>query len=135
MNGNSIKKEMIAARDEYISVLRKELLGPGSEICIPDAEHELISSSPVKRYLVGILYPQGNKLEDNNESHSDEAEIRTEEMSKENAKKDNGKKQKDKESVFDDEIEESVDEFIHLFAAKSYLCADYHTFTKFEVGN
>ena len=110
MNGNSIKKEMIAARDEYISVLRKELLGPGSEICIPDAEHELISSSPVNRYLVGILYPQGNKLEDNNESHSDEAEIRTEEMSKENAKKDNGKKQKDKESVFNDEIEESVDD-------------------------
>ena len=99
MNGNSIKKEMIAARDEYISVLRKELLGPGSEICIPDAEHELISSSPVNRYLVGILYPQGNKLEDNNESHSDEAEIRTEEMSKENAKKHNGKKQIYKESV------------------------------------
>ena len=42
-------KQYITARDEYISLIRDELLGPGSEINIPDKDHELISTSPDKR--------------------------------------------------------------------------------------
>ena len=38
--------EYIAARKEYVERVKKELLGPGSEVSIPDEEHELISSSP-----------------------------------------------------------------------------------------
>lgn len=59
----------ISARKEYISLVKKELLGPGSEVSIPDEEHELISSSPHVRYSIGILFPQENKLNaDNNDS-------------------------------------------------------------------
>ena len=60
--------EFIQAREDYIELIKKELLGPGSEISLPDEEHELISDSPNTRYSMGILYPQGNKLNaDNND--------------------------------------------------------------------
>ena len=42
-------------------------MGPGSEFSVPDPEHELISSSPLSRYSVGILFPQGNKIEQDND--------------------------------------------------------------------
>ena len=53
-----MKAKMIETRKEYIGLIKKELLGPGSEISIPDKEHELISSSPKSRYSIGILYPR-----------------------------------------------------------------------------
>ena len=71
MSKKEIQEQLIRARDEYISLIKSELLGPGSEFNIPDAEHELISSSPMLRYYVGILYPQGNRLNLNN----DEAKV------------------------------------------------------------
>ena len=37
----SDKQEMIKVRDEYIELVKKELMGPGSEISIPDVDHEL----------------------------------------------------------------------------------------------
>jgi hypothetical protein len=60
---------LIKVRDEeLISLMRKELLGPGSEISIPDDEHEIISDLPETRYSIGILYPQKNEMgADNNE--------------------------------------------------------------------
>lgn len=61
-------KEFLLARDEYIARVKEELLGPGSEISIPDAEHELITNSPDVRYSIGILFPKNNKLNaDNND--------------------------------------------------------------------
>lgn len=61
--------EFLSARDEYIARVKEELLGPGSEISIPDAEHELITNSPDVRYSIGILFPKNNKLNaDNNDS-------------------------------------------------------------------
>ena len=60
MTGDEIRGSMIAAREEYIGIIRSELLGPGSEFSVPDAEHEIISTSPTSRYSVGILFPQGN---------------------------------------------------------------------------
>lgn len=62
MTNNDIREQMIASREEYIQLIKAELLGPGSEFSQPDVEHELISSSPVSRYSVGILYPQGNQV-------------------------------------------------------------------------
>ena len=47
-------KEYIEARKEFISLVKKELLGPGSEVSIPDEEHELISNTPDVRYSIGI---------------------------------------------------------------------------------
>lgn len=52
------KREMLNIRDEYIELIKKELMGPGSEIDIPDSEHELISERPSTRYSVGILFPK-----------------------------------------------------------------------------
>jgi len=71
------KKELIKARDEYIERIKAELLGPGSEFSIPDAEHELISSSPIMRYSVGVLFPQENVIKLNNDevAISDEKEF------------------------------------------------------------
>ena len=62
------KSEMIKTRDEYIELIKRELLGPGSEVSLPDIEHELISDSPNTRYSVGILYTRENKINaDNND--------------------------------------------------------------------
>ena len=67
MTGKEIRNEMIAAREEYIGIIKSELLGPGSEFSVPDAEHEIISSTPTSRYSVGILFPQGNLIEQDND--------------------------------------------------------------------
>lgn len=67
MTGNDIKKGMIAAREEYIGIIRSELLGPGSEFSVPDAEHEIISTTPISRYSVGILFPKGNLANQDND--------------------------------------------------------------------
>lgn len=71
MTGNEIRRAMISAREEYIGMIRSELLGPGSEFSIPDAAHEIISTTPISRYSVGILFPQGNLInQDNDETVS-----------------------------------------------------------------
>ena len=57
------KSEMIKARDEFIALVKAELLGPGSEVSVPDAEHELITTVPEKRYSTGILFPKENKMQ------------------------------------------------------------------------
>ena len=67
MTGSEIRKDMISAREEYIEIIKAELMGPGSEFSLPDAEHELISSSPTSRYSVGILFPQGNAINQDND--------------------------------------------------------------------
>lgn len=70
-----LKNEMIRARDEFITLIKKELLGPGSEVSIPDEEHELITASPEKRYSIGILFPQGKRMKaDNGDVDSGESE-------------------------------------------------------------
>lgn len=69
------KKEMLKTRDEFIELIKKELLGPGSEVSIPDAEHELITTPPEKRYSIGILFPRNNKMNaDNNDADRIEEE-------------------------------------------------------------
>ena len=55
------KKQMIEARNEYVELIKAELLGPGSEFSVQDKEHELISANPTSRYSVGILFPQENQ--------------------------------------------------------------------------
>ena len=59
------QKELLELRKKITVAMRAELLGPGSEISYPDAEHELISEYPSDRYSVGILYPQNVKFGDN----------------------------------------------------------------------
>lgn len=76
------KNEMISARDEFVTLIKNELLGPGSEVSIPDAEHELITASPEKRYSIGILFPQGKRMKaDNGDVDSGETEETEDDMS------------------------------------------------------
>jgi hypothetical protein len=59
---------MNETRVELVTNIRKEMLGPGSEYSIPDEEHEIITDLPEIRYSVGILFPQKNLINaDNNE--------------------------------------------------------------------
>lgn len=67
MNESEIRKQLIDAREEYIKIIKSELLGPGSEFSLQDIEHELISSTPTSRYSVGILFPQGNQMNQDND--------------------------------------------------------------------
>ncbi len=71
MTDKEIRHQLIDAREEYINIIRAEVMGPGSEFSVPDAEHELISARPDSRYSIGILFPQGNQAnQDNDETLS-----------------------------------------------------------------
>ncbi len=119
MNEGDIRKQLIDAREEYIKIIKSELLGPGSEFSLPDIEHELISSTPTSRYSVGILFPQGNQMnQDNDETvplpeaegstdkeESDaEAEIQTEPV----------QESRKHVSEFDETADENLDEEIGM---------------------
>lgn len=111
----SSTSEYLSARDEYITLVKAELLGPGSEISIPDAEHELISNSPDVRYSIGILFPKNNKLNaDNNDSLriEESAEVQNEESDEEESQNENSEKT---EPITPAE-EENLDEEISLAA-------------------
>ena len=73
-----MESEMLGIRDEYIDIIKRDLLGPGSENSFPDAEHELISGSPEGRYSVGVLFPHNCKMnvdnDDTIEENADTAE-------------------------------------------------------------
>ena len=49
-------------REQYLDLVRRELLGPGAEPSLLDAEtdvaHERLAANPNRLYLLGILYPQ-----------------------------------------------------------------------------
>ena len=38
MNSREIREQLIVARDEYINLIKSELMGPGSEFSVPDSE-------------------------------------------------------------------------------------------------
>jgi len=60
--------DFIEARKKLFENVRAEMLGPGSEDIGPDINSEVISDSPIKRYSIGILYPQESRIErENNE--------------------------------------------------------------------
>ena len=116
MKNKEISEYMIEARDEYIGLIKSELMGPGSEFPIPDAEHELISSSPLSRYSVGILFPQGNKIEHDN----DETVITDEDLPEEHLEDDisdapiiSGSKQ-GRFLQYDETADENLDEEIGM---------------------
>lgn len=95
-------KEYIETRSQYVELIKKELLGPGSEISIPDEQNELITNSPDVRYSVGILFPRNNKMNaDNNDS------ARVEESADENID-DNDAEEQEAESSSGGEKPEAV---------------------------
>ena len=80
---DEFQKDLLKLRSNIMANMRAQLMGPGSEVSYPDAEHELISESPAERYSVGILYPQKqifgyndmeSDQEDNTEGYEDQPE-------------------------------------------------------------
>lgn len=53
------KSEMLEARDGFIALVKDELLGPGSEVSVPDAEHELITTLPGKKIFHRNSFSEG----------------------------------------------------------------------------
>lgn len=115
-------KEFLDAREDYIKFVRKELVGPGSEISIPDEAHEIISSEPQQRYSVGILFTKGYVQEfDNNDIEEDEEPGQDffeyfEENEDEIQKEELPNAEKDHSDFFytDDTFEDGIDEDIRL---------------------
>lgn len=83
---DKLNKELIAIRTDYISRIKDELMGPGSEMLIPDKEYEIISTSPTNRYSIGILFPQESKMG----KDDDETEVLNEASSSEDSDQSNG---------------------------------------------
>lgn len=113
-----ITKEFIEARKEFISLIKKELLGPGSEVSIPDEEHELISNTPDVRYSIGILFPQKNMLNaDNDDSikKEDSADEGVDEIEEDEIPQDDAGEDSKENGVFVDSNEDgNLDEEIGL---------------------
>lgn len=100
---------MSDARDIYLDRIKRELIGPGSDIfyCSDDFSDEIIEGKPLSRYYSGILFPPKTELieddpelfqEDNDELNVEPDELITKE--KENVKKEN--------EVFDNYEEEET---------------------------
>ncbi len=114
MNNQQIREQLMTARDDYIELIKSELMGPGSEFSIPDAEHELISSSPLSRYSVGILFPQGDIIEqDNDETLMIDEDLPEEHIQAEQAEEHEDTEKKYGRSLQSDETaDENLDEEI-----------------------
>ncbi|MDP2364257.1 MAG: hypothetical protein Q8M94_10885, partial [Ignavibacteria bacterium] len=55
---------MSEARDIYIERIKRELIGPGSDIydCSEDYTNEIIEGKPLTRYYSGILFPPKTEI-------------------------------------------------------------------------
>lgn len=102
-----LQKDLLRMRSSIVEIMRAQLMGPGSEISYPDADHELISEAPSDRYSVGILYPQNQKFgyndyESNTQPVDDDVNTADDETQDETE----GKKTFSvfKEDSFDDEV-------------------------------
>lgn len=118
MNSKEIRERLIEARDEYIGIIKSELMGPGSEFSVPDAEHELISSSPLSRYSVGILFPQGNLVEQDNDEtvvvDEDLPEGYSEAEAEPEPETESTEKNRDRALQYDETADENLDEEIGM---------------------
>lgn len=103
---NSFQNDLMDLRQKIIDALRSELMGPGSEISYPDAEHELISEYPSDRYSVGILYPQNVKFGDNDavKEEKDDKEQEETESGSEDTEESGKHYTMHKDDAFDDDV-------------------------------
>ena len=109
--------DYIETRDKYISLVKAELLGPGSEISIPDEEHELISASPDRRYSIGVLYTKYNRFRmDNDDPARVESNADTETNNEELVEETTGDHERAESEAEAEAEEENLDEEIGLAA-------------------
>lgn len=113
MNNQEIRQQLLKARDEYINLIKAELMGPGSEFSVPEHDRELISSSPLSRYSVGILFPQGYKINQENDETVSLDEEPPEEFINDSSEEDTvSEKRRPKDLQTDDTASENLDEEI-----------------------
>ena len=123
--------QYIDARKEYVERVKRELLGPGSEVCIPDVEHELISGSPSVRYSIGILFPQKQRLtKDNDDATDEEFVTENEAVTDEEDTKQPKKKNSDSTEIAFDPEEDSLDEQVGLAMQNLPSSMGYSFFAK-----
>jgi len=126
-----MSNQYIDVRKEYVERVKRELLGPGSEVCIPDMEHEIISSSPSVRYSIGILFPQKQRLTKDNDDATDEENVtENETVVAEDDTKEPKKKDYDGTEVGSDQEEDSLDEQIGLAMQNLPSSMGYSFFAK-----
>ncbi len=116
----------LETRTEYIERIKQELLGPGSEIDVPDREHELISVSPDVRYSVGVLFTRNTKMNaDNNDTEratdsdgKDSSDDEDEDLANEGAPVDRDRLDENANLSREDRLteEDSLDEEVSLAA-------------------
>ena len=73
-------EKCLEVRKEIIEKTKAEMLGPGSEDVGPDIEREVISDSPIERYSLGVLFPQNNLYDIDDEEKPKSVEDSTEEI-------------------------------------------------------
>lgn len=131
--------KLIENRKEYVERIRKELLGPGSEISFPDEEHEVISVSPQTRYSIGVLFPKGKAIGADNDSESaieenSDADIEGSD-SFDDAEDDDGSERRPEKEYYDEtdrpyDSEENLDEEVALSAQNKPSSAGISFFVK-----
>jgi len=126
-----MSNQYIDVRKEYVERVKRELLGPGSEVCIPDAEHELISSSPSVRYSIGILFPQNQRLtKDDYDTTDEEFLTENEVFATEDDEKQFKSNNSDSTENASDPEEDSLDEQIGLAMQNLPSSMGYSFFAK-----
>lgn len=97
------------ARDIFIDRIKREIIGPGSDIflCSADFSDEVIEGKPLARYYSGILFPPKTEIiEDNNDLFSeniDEINVEPNELVEE----ENDEQSNDHEKIDTEEEEET----------------------------
>lgn len=106
----------LSGRDELITRMKHEMLGPGSELCGVDLDQEIISGSPLQRYCVGILYPQKNTLdlEDDDLEGINKSDKEEQINEEEKVEKNLIKTENDKKGSFMADSEDSMDENVSM---------------------
>ena len=107
-------EEQLKARNELIEEMKREMLGPGSEKGCTDCARELISAFPEKRYCIGVLYPQGNaqNIEDDETMGEDTNSRELSEDDEDTQKKDD--ENEGKKFLGKADMEDSIDETISM---------------------
>lgn len=117
-----MREQCIHARTTLVENLYEELVGPGSGECmgpdgkpcsLPDKEHEVITDLPERRYYVGVLYPQRNQMNQDNDSSREETAIPEIEIT-DITEDENSSNERGMPSTTPDISDESIDEVIAL---------------------
>ena len=114
MDNTQLQKSLLETRTKYAELIKKELLGPGSEHSYPDEEHELITEQPERRYSIGILFPQNNLINAENDDSLKAEGIEEDEETDEESSDGNDTVERERKHFINSPEEDNLDEEINL---------------------